>query len=206
MRVKARIIRCLRHSSLADDPAGAALAGLPGAIDRGLFPKHMVPAAVLMPLILHERGMTLLLTRRAGHLRDHPGQVCFPGGRVEAGDASALHTALREVEEEIGLRPAQIEVAGYLAPQAVITGFAVTPVVGFVRPGLELILDRSEVTEAFEIPLAFFLDPAHLLPDRRLVEGGELTTCQYRYQGHRIWGVTAFMIRQLCEEIDKTID
>ncbi len=201
--MKDLITRCLSGTSIARDPAATALAELPEGIDRSLFPRPLTPAAVLIPLVMHEPGLSVLLTRRTGHLRDHPGQISFPGGRVEPGDASPLATALREAEEEIGLEARHIDIAGYLAPQAVITGFAITPVVGFVPPGLELRLDAFEVAEAFEVPLRFFLDPANLMPDRRLIHGVEVSTFQYRFRHHRIWGATAFMIRKLCKQLQK---
>lgn len=204
--MKEQITRSLQGSSIVADPAAAALAALPEGIDRSLFPQPLVLAAVLIPLVLHESGLAVLLTRRTGHLRDHPGQISFPGGRVDSGDSNALATALREAEEEIGLSPAEIEVAGYLAPHAVITGFAVTPVVGFIKPDAELILDPFEVAEAFEVPLEFFLDPDNRQPDRREIRGVEISTFQYHYQRHRIWGATAFMLRNLCKTIELSIE
>ncbi len=202
--MKEQITRYLQDSSIAEDPAAVALAALPDGIDQNLFPQPLTQAAVLVPLVLHESGLSVLLTRRTGHLRDHPGQISFPGGRVESGDSSALATALRETEEEIGLSPQDIEIAGYLAPHAVITGFVVTPVVGFIKPDPELILDRFEVAEAFEVPLKFLLDPVNRRTDQRQIQGVEISTFQYLYQQHRIWGATAFMLRNLCKIVEIT--
>ncbi len=202
--MRGQITRCLADSSIAEDPAAVALAALPEGIDQSLFPQPLILAAVLIPLILHQQGLSVLLTRRTGHLRDHPGQISFPGGRVDPGDPSALATALREAEEEIGLSPQKIEIAGYLAPHAVMTGFVVTPVVGFIEPDPELVLDPFEVAEVFEVPLEFFLDPANKKPDHRQIQGVEISTFQYRYQHYRIWGATAFMLRDLCKILERT--
>jgi len=189
-----RITDRLRDTRTVPDPARAALDGLPADIDRSLFPQPLVPAAVLIPLVLRDPRMSLLLTRRTDHLRDHPGQISFPGGRVEAGDASPLVTALRETEEEIGLAAGQVEIAGVLPPHPVITGFAVTPVVGFIAPGFELRLDAFEVAEAFEVPLEYFLDPDHRVATTRRIRGIEVSTCEYQCGLHRIWGATAAII------------
>ena len=111
-------------------------------------------------------GSTVLLTQRTDHLTDHPGQISFPGGRVEAGDADATATALREAQEEIGLGAAHVEVLGSLPTYTTGTGFIVTPVVALVRPGFALQPDPFEVAEVFEVPLAFLMDPAQPPPPR----------------------------------------
>ncbi len=146
--------------------------------------------------MLHPDEITILLTQRTDHLKDHPGQIGFPGGHVEPGDAGPLQTALREVEEEIGLGPEAIEVAGYLPPYAVVTGFAITPVVGFVVPPAKLELDAFEVAATFEVPLAFFLDEASLVRSSRTVRGIEVPLFEYQYGHHRIWGATAHMLHK----------
>ena len=120
----------------------------------------LTPAAVLFPIVLRDNGQTVLLTQRTAHLKDHAGQISFPGGRVEAEDESPIHTALRETEEEIGLARKHVEVLGFLPEYRTGTGFRVTPVVALVTPPFELALDPFEVAEAFEVPLAFLLDPA----------------------------------------------
>lgn len=144
-------------------------------------------------------GLTVLLTRRTEHLRDHPGQISFPGGRVDPGDASALATALREAEEELGIHASQISLAGYLPPHAVVTGFAVTPVVGFVSPDVQLQPDPREVAEAFEVPLEFFLEPANLTQATRRVREIEVPLLEYQYATHRIWGATANILQSLTQ-------
>lgn len=157
-------------------------------------------AAVLIALVMRQPGPTVLLTRRTAHLHDHAGQISFPGGGVEPHDAGAVATALRETEEEVGLRADAVEVLGCLPRYATATGYLVTPVVGLVAPGFSLSLDRFEVDEVFEPPLAFLMDPAH--HERRLVDfdGAQRTFYAMPYVAERryfIWGATAAMLRNL---------
>jgi 8-oxo-dGTP pyrophosphatase MutT (NUDIX family) len=116
---------------------------------------------VLVPLVHRAEGMQVLLTLRAAHLRAHGGQISFPGGRAEPHDADPAATALREAAEEVGLAPACVEVLGQMPRYATVTGFIVTPVVALVQTPFDLALDRAEVDEAFEVPLAFLMDPQH---------------------------------------------
>jgi 8-oxo-dGTP pyrophosphatase MutT (NUDIX family) len=199
------ISKHLTGSGPAPDPVTAALADLPPGVAAKWFITPLIPAAVLVPLVLHESGMTVLLTQRTAHLNDHPGQVSFPGGRVEPDDQGPLNTALREVHEEIGIGPELVQVAGYLKPMAVVTGFAVTPVVGFIEPGFELTPDRFEVAEVFEVPLAFFLDEANLTRSTRTVRGVTVPLFEYQYQEFRIWGATAQMLQGFIKMINKNI-
>ncbi len=122
--------------------------------------REIRPAAVLVPVVKREHGLTVLFTRRTAHLNDHAGQISFPGGRSEPGDKNAAETALREAAEEIDLAPGQVEVLGELSKYVTVTGYRVTPVVGLVTPPLELRLDEFEVAEVFEVPLEFLLDPS----------------------------------------------
>lgn len=200
--VQETICKYLRGSLPEPDPVAAALAELPPGIAAKWFTAPLVPAAVLVPLVPHASGMTVLLTQRTAHLKDHPGQISFPGGRVEADDQGPLQTALREVHEEIGLGPDLVQVAGYLKPLAVVTGFAVTPVVGFVEPGFQLTLDEFEVAEVFEVPLAFFLDDANLTRSVRNVRGTVVPVVEYQYREYRIWGATAQMLQGLIRIIN----
>ena len=158
-------------------------------------------AAVLMPLVDRPEGVTLLLTRRTEHLREHAGQISFPGGRVEAEDDGPVATALRETEEEIGLERQRIEVLGQLPMYATVTAFHVTPVVGVVAPGFTLAPDPAEVAEAFEVPLAFLMDPAHHRHHRFEFGGVERSFLSMPWQGdgreYFIWGATAAMLRNL---------
>jgi 8-oxo-dGTP pyrophosphatase MutT (NUDIX family) len=195
--VRERILTRLAGSSPAVDVAAAALARVPYRVADALSTEPLIPAAVLVPLVERAGGYRLLLTERTPHLNDHPGQISFPGGRVEPYDRDAVATALRESGEEIGLKSHQVEIAGFLPAHAVVTGFAVTPVVGLVRPPLVLALDTFEVAEAFEVPLDFFLDPAQRCERQRKLRGVELRTVEYQYGEKRIWGATAEMIDTL---------
>lgn len=161
----------------------------------------LTPAAVLFPIVLREEGCTVLLTQRTAHLKDHPGQISFPGGRVEAADASAIHTALRETEEEIGLDRERIEVIGFLPEYRTGTGFQVTPVVALVRPPFSLLPDAFEVAEVFEVPLSFLLDPANHKRHSLFHRGAMRQYFAMPYGDYFIWGATAGMIRSLTERM-----
>jgi 8-oxo-dGTP pyrophosphatase MutT (NUDIX family) len=156
-----------------------------------------VAAAVLFPIVLRPAAPTVLLTRRTDHLKDHPGQISFPGGRVEPDDVSPAHTALREAEEEIGLVPAHVEIAGYLPEYLTSTGFRVTPVVAVVTPPFSLRLDPFEVAEAFEVPLDFLLDPANHRRHALHYRGRLRHFHAMPWGEYFIWGATAGMIVSL---------
>lgn len=161
---------------------------------RRMIPPNLSHAAVLVPLVDRPEGLQVLLTQRASHLKNHPGQISFPGGRIEATDVNPWHAALRETQEEIGLEPAFVTPAGYLRDHLVISGFRVTPAVGFVRPGFELRLDSTEVESAFEVPLEFVLDVSNHQPRDRVIAGHTIVTHEIPYQGRQIWGATASML------------
>ncbi|MCX7161982.1 MAG: CoA pyrophosphatase [Betaproteobacteria bacterium] len=148
-------------------------------------------AAVLVPVIVRESGATMLLTQRTAHLRDHAGQVSFPGGRSEASDASPEATALREAEEEVGLASSQVEILGRLPQYRTGTGFVITPVVGLVTPPLNLKLDDFEVAEVFEPPLEFLLDSANHQRHSIEVRGVMREYWAMPWRGYYIWGATA---------------
>lgn len=154
-------------------------------------------AAVLVPLVQRADGLHVLLTQRTAHLRDHAGQVSFPGGRCEDHDADAAATALREAEEEVGLPHDHAEVLGTLPEYVTVTHFVVTPVVALVRPPTALSIDRFEVAEAFETPLAFLMNPANHQRHRFTFDGGERQFLSMPWQGRFIWGATAAMLRNL---------
>ena len=164
---------------------------------RSEAPENLIAAAVLVPLVLRQEGVTMLLTQRTDHLRDHAGQVSFPGGRVEAHDEGAVATALRETEEEIGVGPSHIEVVGELDLYETRTGFRITPVVGLVEPGFTLTLDEFEVAEVFEVPLSFALDPANHQKRSLVWRGAERHFYLLPYGEREIWGATAGMIVNL---------
>lgn len=189
------------------DPLNGIVPESPTRGDRDLnpdwrdLPAPKKPAAVLAPIVRRPEGWTMLFTQRAHDTPAHPGQVSFPGGRVQTGDASALHTALRETEEEIGLARALIEPLGAWDRYDTGTGFSVTPIVGLVEPGFELTLDPREVADVFETPLAFLMNPAN--HERREAEWGGQLRRYYAmpYEDRFIWGATAGMIRALWERL-----
>jgi 8-oxo-dGTP pyrophosphatase MutT (NUDIX family) len=146
--------------------------------------------------------LSLILTRRADDLRDHPGQISFPGGRIEALDADVPMAALREAREEIGLDPARVTVLGCLPPQPVITGFAISPVVGLILPGSTLTADATEVAEIFEVPLHFISDPRNQQIEQRVVGGTRWPMVSYQYGPYRIWGATGQILASLSEVCD----
>ena len=154
-------------------------------------------ASVLVPIVARAGELTMLFTRRTAHLRNHSGQIAFPGGGAEPGDASAEATALREAHEEIGLEPARVEVLGRLSDYHTRTDYRVTPVVGLVAPPVELRLDAHEVEEAFEVPLAFLLDPANHQRHQREFQGRTVPFYAIPYRDYYIWGATAGMLINL---------
>src|SRR6204780_5668355 len=164
---------------------------------RASLPARRTPAAVLVPLVERSTGLTVLLTQRAETLKDHAGEISFPGGRIEPEDTDAWHAALREAYEEIGLRADFVEFAGYLPDHHVITGFRVTPVVGFVNPEYQLRIAAAEVHDVFEVPLDFILDAANHKSRQRNI--GELTIDIHDipYGERNIWGATAGMLMTL---------
>lgn len=169
--------------------------------DTELHSGLLTPASVLVPLVQRREGLNVLLTRRTEHLRDHAGQISFPGGRAEQHDRDAADTALREAEEEIGLPRSAVDIIGELPHYTTITRFRVTPVVALVRPPFTLHPDSFEVAEAFEVPLDLLLDPA-MLEEIELHFGGRPRhVLQYRYERQRIWGVTASILFNLRERL-----
>jgi 8-oxo-dGTP pyrophosphatase MutT (NUDIX family) len=164
---------------------------------RASISARRIPAAVLIPLVERDTGLTVLLTQRAETLKDHAGQISFPGGRIEPEDQDAWHAALREAYEEIGLLPNYVEFAGYLPDHHVITGFRVTPVVGFVNPDYQLRIAKAEVHDAFEVPLDFILDAANHKSRRRTLGGLTIEVHDIPYGERNIWGATAGMLMTL---------
>jgi 8-oxo-dGTP pyrophosphatase MutT (NUDIX family) len=171
-----------------DDGAGRETAGV-------------TPAAVLVPIVAHADGLTVLFTQRTASLRSHSGQVSFPGGRAEPGDPSIEFTALREAEEEIGLPARRVEVLARLPEYFTRTGFRVTPVVGLIQPPLELVPDSREVDEVFEVPLDFILDAANHRRATRELNGRTVGYYVIEHRGRTIWGATAGMLVNLCRSL-----
>ena len=158
------------------------------------------PAAVLIPVVDHPQP-TVLLTQRSAHLNDHAGQISFPGGKIDATDASPLDTALREAEEEVGLSRQFVDPIGYLDLYGTSFGFRILPTVARVRPGFELRINKSEVDDAFEVPLAFLMDPANHQVHSREFRGMERSYYAMPYAERYIWGATAGILRVLYERI-----
>ena len=189
----------------------------PGLIDPNIIPKSgdhgtdrmleiiareqpVRPAAVLIPVVDHPQP-TVLLTQRSAHLNDHAGQIAFPGGKIDATDASPLDAALREAEEEVGLKREFIEPIGYLDLYATGFGFRILPTVARVKPGFRLSINRGEVDDAFEVPLAFLMDPANHQLHRKEFRGMERTYYAMPFAERYIWGATAGILRVLYERI-----
>lgn len=160
---------------------------------------ELVAAAVLIPVIAAGAGPRVLFTKRALDLADHAGEISFPGGRVEPGDRDAVAAALRESEEELGLRPSQIEILGALDLYETRTGFRVSPLVGLLSPPLVLKPDPREVAEVLEVPLSHLLDPANHRRREFTAGGNPRSFYAIPFGGHMIWGATAGMLMNLCE-------
>lgn len=185
----------LRACLLPEPLAGEFIA------EDGAAAEGLTPAAVLFPIVRHVDRMSVLLTRRTAHLRDHAGQVSFPGGRVEPEDGSPLETALRETEEEIGLARRHVQTLGYLPEYRTGTGFRVVPVVGLVTPPFDLQPDPFEVAEVFEVPLDFLLDERNHQRHSAHIRGSLRHYFAMPYGEHFIWGATAGMIRSLTQRL-----
>ena len=158
------------------------------------------PAAVLIPVVDHPQP-TVLLTQRSAHLNDHAGQIAFPGGKIDATDASPLQTALREAEEEIGLCREFVEPIGYLDLYGTSSGFRILPTVARLRPGFSLRINHSEVDDAFEVPLSFLMNPENHQVHSREFRGMERSYYAMPFAERYIWGATAGILRVLYERI-----
>jgi 8-oxo-dGTP pyrophosphatase MutT (NUDIX family) len=166
-----------------------------------VVPADPKPAAVLVPIVMHEDEPAVLLTERASGLREHSGQIAFPGGRVDPTDASPLEAAFREAEEEIGLDRAFVSPIGYLDAYLSGTNYLVMPVVGLVTPDYTLSLNPFEVAAAFEVPLSFLMDPSHHELHSREWRGRQRRYYAMPYGERYIWGVTAGIVRNLYERL-----
>jgi 8-oxo-dGTP pyrophosphatase MutT (NUDIX family) len=190
----------LSHTRAPDDPSDVVLpsssAHWPAALKEQVL-SQLRPAGVLIPVLEHVSGPSVLLTQRSADLKHHAGQISFPGGRMEEADDDVVHAALRETHEEVGIEPAAVSVIGFLDPMATVTGYAVTAVVGLVDPETPLVVDSTEVEYAFEVPLGFLLDQRNELACERVWEGRRIPTTEFHYEGRKIWGATAQMLIEL---------
>jgi 8-oxo-dGTP pyrophosphatase MutT (NUDIX family) len=158
------------------------------------------PAAVLIPIVEREVP-TVLLTKRAEHLNEHAGQISFPGGKIDPVDATPMEAALREADEEIGLKRPFIDPIGYLDVYATSFGFRILPTLARVQPGFDLAISRNEVDDAFEVPLAFLMDPVNHKLGSKEFRGMQRSFYEMPFGQHYIWGATAGMLRALYERI-----
>jgi 8-oxo-dGTP pyrophosphatase MutT (NUDIX family) len=189
----------------------------PGLLDPGIIPESgdsgtermleiiareqpIRPAAVLVPVVDHPQP-TVLLTQRSAHLADHAGQIAFPGGKIDATDASPLDTALREAREEVGLQREYIEPIGYLGLYGTSFGFRILPTLARVQPGFKLVLSQAEVDDTFEVPLSFLMNPANHQVQSKEFRGMLRSYYAMPYGPRYIWGATAGMLRMLYERI-----
>ncbi|CAD7024280.1 CoA pyrophosphatase [Pseudorhizobium endolithicum] len=158
-------------------------------------------AAVLVPVVDDDDGAKVIFTQRTATLRKHSGQIAFPGGAIDPGDASPETAAIREAQEEIGLSPAFVEPVGRLPNYLAPTGFRITPVLSVVRRGFELQLNPDEVDEVFEVPLSFLMEPANHRRGSRVWDGRERHFYELPYHERYIWGITASIVRTLYERL-----
>jgi 8-oxo-dGTP pyrophosphatase MutT (NUDIX family) len=171
----------------------------PGRASGGLVKPRA--SAVLVPIVARPKGLSVILIQRPETMAAHAGQISFPGGKVDEKDSSPVETALREAEEEIGLARTHVEVLGFLDCYQVGSGFRIVPVVGLVTPPFTLSVDTHEVIEAFEVPLAFLMDPGNHEKRSREMRGTTQWFYAMPYQDRFIWGATANMIRNLFERL-----
>jgi 8-oxo-dGTP pyrophosphatase MutT (NUDIX family) len=193
-RARARLAASPPDAADADGWSDHAVAGLrptPAALAAA------APAAVLVPVIARDEGATILLTVRSSRLRKHTGQIAFPGGRIDATDKDALAAALREAEEEIGLRPRHVAPLGFLGPYVTGTGFRITPVVALVDAAAGFDLNADEVEETFETPLSFLMDPVNHALHSREFQGATRSYFAMPHGDRYIWGATAGILRML---------
>jgi 8-oxo-dGTP pyrophosphatase MutT (NUDIX family) len=170
----------------------------PGTLPPG---RILRAAAVLVPILLDDGAARVILTKRASGLKHHPGQIAFPGGKVDAGDRGPEDAALREAWEEIGLPPDRVQVLGCLPPHETITAYSVTPILGLVSNVFDPVPERNEVDEVFSVPLAHVMNPANYAVEQRDWRGVMRRYYAVPYGPYYIWGATARILRGLAERM-----
>ncbi len=194
------IRRRLSGTRMPDDPLAVDVTDMQNRLPEKAVRElsaNLRAAAVLIPIIERGSSLAVLLTERSAALRHHAGQISFPGGGMEKRDENISRTALREAHEEVGIRPEEVEIAGFLRPTLTVTGFAVTPVIGFVSSEFRLRVDPGEVESAFEAPLDFLMDSRNAVHSEREFRGTRFPVTTFHYDGHQIWGATAGMLMTL---------
>jgi len=181
-----------------DDPPGRSAHS---RIEVAGLPLPVRPAAVLVPFVPRDGRLSVLFTRRNPNLRNHAGQVSFPGGGIDAGDLDAVAAALRETREETGIDEAQVDPFGYLDCLDTVSGYCVTPVTGFVRNDYAVRLHEDEVDEVFEVPFEYILEPSTLRRELIHWGGRDREIFTFDWDGRRIWGVTAAILKNLLDRM-----
>jgi 8-oxo-dGTP pyrophosphatase MutT (NUDIX family) len=183
-----------------DDPP---LLPAPERVDAPAPLVRVRPAAVLVPFVPRDDRLSVLFTRRNPHLRHHAGQISFPGGGIDPGDADAVAAALRETREETGIDEAQVDPFGYLDCLDTVSGYCVTPVTGFVRSDYAVRLHEDEVDEVFEVPFEYILEPGTLRSERIHWGGRDRDVFTFDWEGRRIWGATAAILKNLLDRMQQ---
>lgn len=195
----ARVRAALRPGA----PGGSSDFDLNAGASPDVIPSYR-PAAVLVPLVVRADGLNLVLTKRSSHLKHHPGQIAFPGGKVDPTDASPLDAALREAEEEIALPRDGVRVLGQLPHHKTVTAFEVHPFVGLIDPAFRPVPAEDEVAEVFEVPLGHVLEPGNYLVEGRRWRGQRRQYYVVPYGPYYIWGATARMLRMFADRMAAT--
>ena len=161
--------------------------------------ENLIEAAVLVPIVERNDGLKVILTKRSNNLKQHPGQISFPGGKSEKTDKSLVATALRETKEEIGINDKNVEILGQLSQHVTITGFKITPFIGRIRMGFSTEIQTSEVSEIFEVPLSYLSNPRNFRVESVKWKGKKRFFYSIPYGPYYIWGATARILKNLAD-------
>lgn len=180
-----------------DDPSGRSDFELNPELETLSDAEHRQPAAVLIPVVERERQASILFTQRTDEMPTHAGQISFPGGKMDAGDANVVETALREAREEIGLEAEFIDTIGFLDDYITSTGYRISPLVAVIRQGYSITPDHNEVADVFDVPLSFLMNAQNHEMHEREWRGAQRKFYAMPYGNRFIWGATAGMLRNL---------